>query len=220
MSDDPTQAPRRLLDPVDRFSEVLFGLIMVLTFTGSLSAASAGRAEVRTMLFGALGCNLAWGIVDGIMYVLSTLGERGRGLVTLKAVRRAAGPALARRIIGDALPPAVASVLRPEDLDAIHRKLKELPEPPARPRLNKEDLLGALAVCVLVFFCTFPVTIPFIFMADPMRALRLSNGIAIVMLFMTGHSLGRHSGYRPWRMGLTMVVLGIVLVAITMALGG
>ena len=220
MSDDPTKPSRRLLDPVDRFSEVLFGLIMVLTFTGSLSAASAGRAEVRTMLFGALGCNLAWGIVDGIMYILSTLGERGRSLVTLKAVRRATDPAEARRMIGDTLPPAVTSILRPEELDAIRRKLTELPEPPARPRLYKEDLLGALAVCALVFVCTFPVTIPFIFMGDPMRALRLSNGIAIVMLFMTGHSLGRHAGYRPWRMGLSMVVLGIVLVAITMALGG
>jgi VIT1/CCC1 family predicted Fe2+/Mn2+ transporter len=220
MSDDPAKPPRRLLDPVDRFSEILFGLIMVLSFTGSLSAASAGRAEVRTMLFGALGCNLAWGIVDGIMYILSTLGERGRGLVTLKAVRKAADPAEARRMISDALPPALVSVLRPEELDAMHRKLKELPEPPARPRLYKQDLLGALAVCVLVFFCTFPVTIPFIFMGDPVRALRLSNGIAIAMLFMIGHSLGRHAGYRPWRMGLSMVVLGIVLVAITMALGG
>lgn len=220
MSDDPTRTPRRFLDPVDRFSEVLFGLIMVLTFTLSLSAASAGREEVRTMLFGALGCNLAWGIVDGIMYILSTLGERGQSLLTLKAVRKTADPAAARRLIGDALPRAVASVIRPEELDAIHRKLQDLPEPPARPRLNREDLLGAVAVCILVFFCTFPVTIPFIFMSDPMRALRLSNGIAIAMLFMTGHSLGRHAGYRPWRMGLSMVGLGIVLVAITMALGG
>jgi len=220
MSDDPTRTPRRFLDPVDRFSEVLFGLIMVLTFTLSLSAASAGREEVRTMLFGALGCNLAWGIVDGIMYILSTLGERGQSLLTLKALRKTADPAAARRLIGDALPRAVASVIRPEELDAIHRKLQDLPEPPARPRLNREDLLGAVAVCILVFFCTFPVTIPFIFMSDPMRALRLSNGIAIAMLFMTGHSLGRHAGYRPWRMGLSMVGLGIVLVAITMALGG
>jgi hypothetical protein len=36
---------------------VLFGLIMVLTFTGTLSAASQGRTEVRTMLIGAIGCN-------------------------------------------------------------------------------------------------------------------------------------------------------------------
>ncbi len=210
----------RLLDPVERFSEILFGLIMVLTFTVSISAAESGRAEVRTMLFGALGCNLAWGIVDGIMYILSALAERGRGLMTLRAVRRAADAAQARRIIGDALPPVVTSILEPEALERIRAGLLRLPEPPARPGLTKDDLLGALAVCILVFLSTLPVVIPFIFMGDAMRALRVSNGIAIVMLYLTGHSLGRYAGYRAWMVGLSMVFIGVVLVAITMALGG
>jgi hypothetical protein len=39
-----------VLEPIDRTSEVLFGLIMVLTFTGSLSVAQARR---RAMLIGA-----------------------------------------------------------------------------------------------------------------------------------------------------------------------
>ena len=54
---------RRVLTPNERISEVLFGLIMVLTFTGSLSVAEAGREDIRTMLIGALGCNLAWGLI-------------------------------------------------------------------------------------------------------------------------------------------------------------
>ena len=61
MSEQTTQRSKGLLDPIERLSEVLFGLIMVLSFTGSLSAATAGREEIRTMLFGAIGCNLAWG---------------------------------------------------------------------------------------------------------------------------------------------------------------
>jgi hypothetical protein len=58
------RSSKRVLEPTDRVSEILFGLIMVLTFTGSLSVAEAGRDDVRTMLIGALGCNLAWGIID------------------------------------------------------------------------------------------------------------------------------------------------------------
>ena len=61
MSAEPGESSKRVLDPIDRVSEVLFGLIMVLTFTGSLSVAEAGRDDVRAMLIGALGCNLAWG---------------------------------------------------------------------------------------------------------------------------------------------------------------
>jgi len=87
----PESAPRRrrVLDPAERSAEVLFGVIMVLTFTGSLSAATSGREEVRTMLIGAIGCNLAWGIVDAIMYLMNVLGDRGRRLALLRRVRAA-----------------------------------------------------------------------------------------------------------------------------------
>ena len=57
------------LSPFDRVSGVVFGLIMALTFTGSLSVATADRNEVRTILIGALGCNIAWGMVDAVMFV-------------------------------------------------------------------------------------------------------------------------------------------------------
>ena len=66
----------RLLDPVQRISEILFGLIMAVTIVGSLSIAASGREEVRTVLVAALGCNLAWGLVDAVMYLLNTLTER------------------------------------------------------------------------------------------------------------------------------------------------
>ena len=71
---------RRVLEPIDRTSEILFGLIMVLTFTGSLSVVGAGREDVRTMLVGALGCNLAWGIIDAVFYLMGCLAEKGRDL--------------------------------------------------------------------------------------------------------------------------------------------
>src|SRR4051794_17514649 len=87
MSDDATKSSKRVLDPIDRVSEVLFGLIMVLTFTGSLSVAEAGREDVRTMLIGALGCNLAWGIIDAVLFLMGSLAERGRRLRSLQAVR-------------------------------------------------------------------------------------------------------------------------------------
>jgi hypothetical protein len=99
MSDEANKSPKRVLDPIDRVSEVLFGLIMVLTFTGSLSVAEAGRDDVRTMLVGALGCNLAWGIIDGVLYLMGSLGEKGRALLAFRAVRKAADPKQARHVM-------------------------------------------------------------------------------------------------------------------------
>lgn len=68
---------RRVLDPGDRIAEMLFGLIMALTFTGSLSVADSGRDDVRAMLVGALGCNLAWGLIDGIFHLLFRTADVG-----------------------------------------------------------------------------------------------------------------------------------------------
>ena len=214
------RSTRRVLEPIDRVSEVLFGLIMVLTFTGSLSVAEAGRDDVRTMLIGALGCNLAWGIIDGVLYLMGCMAEKGRGLLTLRAVRQATDPSEAQRLIADALPPVVASVLEPAELETMHQRLKQLPEPPGQARLGKDDWLGAIGVFLLVFLCTFPVVIPFLFMSNAGPALRVSNAVAVVMLFVTGYLFGQMTGRNRWLVGLSMVVLGLILVGMTMALGG
>jgi hypothetical protein len=220
MSDEPTHSSKRVLEPSERIAEVLFGLIMVLTFTGALSVAEADRAEVRTMLIGALGCNIAWGIIDGVLYLMGSLAEKGRGLVIFRAVRNAPDPQQAQRLIADALPSVVASVLQPAELDAIRQRLTQLPEPPDRAQFHREDWLGAAGVFLLVFLSTFPVVIPFLFLQNVALALRLSDGIAILMLFLTGYAYGKCVGRLPWLVGISMVLLGGVLVGITMALGG
>ena len=211
---------KRVLEPHERIAEVLFGLIMVLTFTGSLSIAAAGPGDIRTMLIGALGCNLAWGIIDGVLYLMSCLAEKGKGLLTLSAVRKATDPQKAHRLIAGALPPLVSSILKPEELEAMRQRLKDLPEPPERARLGNDEWLGALGVFLLVFLSTFPVVIPFLFMKNAWLALRISNAIAIAMLFLTGWTFGRITGRLPWVMGVSMVILGAILVGLTMALGG
>ena len=201
-------------------SEILFSLIMVLTFTGSLSIAEAGREDIRTMLLGALGCNLAWGIIDGILYLMGAMAEESQGRRTLRGVHEASDPATARQLVAEALPPMVASILRPAELDEIRLRLIASPVPPLAARLGKDAWLGALGVFLLVFVATFPVVIPFIFMQNAMWALRVSNAIAIAMLFLTGYAFARLVGRSPWATGVSMVFVGAVLVGLTMALGG
>jgi hypothetical protein len=220
MTGEHLKSSKRALDPNERVSEVLFGLIMVLTFTGSLSIVEAGRDDVRTMLVSALGCNLAWGIIDAVLYWMGCLAEKGRGLITFRAVRRASDPVKAQRIVAGALPPLVASLLQSTELDSIRVRLQALPEPPARAHLDKHDWRGGVGVFLLVFLSTFPVVIPFIFMHSLKPAMRVSNAIAIAMLFLLGCAFGRMTERNPFAVGVVMVVLGAVLVGLTMALGG
>jgi hypothetical protein len=211
---------KRVLDSIDRVSEVLFGLIMVLTFTGSLSVAEAGREDVRTMLIAALGCNVAWGIIDAMLYLMGCLAERSEGLATYLAVCKATDPHKAQQLVADALPPVVASIMEPAELETIRRRLTQLPEPPERADLSTDEWLGSIGVFLIVVASTFPVVIPFIVMQSVGPALRVSNAIAIVMLFLTGYAYGGITGRHPWLVGLVMVVIGSILVGMTMALGG
>ena len=211
---------RRVLDPGDRIAEALFGLIMALTFTGSLSVADAGRDDVRTMLIGALGCNLAWGVIDGIFYLFFRMADIGLDRALLDALHRTPDPADGRRLVTDALPTGVAAVLQPDEVEGLRARLTARPVDSARGLLSREDWLGACAVFLLVFLSTFPLALPFLFMDRVAPAMRVSNAIAIALLAVAGVAYGRHIGRSPFLTATAMVLLGVVLVAITIALGG
>jgi hypothetical protein len=210
---------KRLLDPVDRISEILFGLIMAVTIVGSLSIASAGAHEVRSTMVAALGCNLAWGLVDAVMYLVRTLTERSRNLALARQVV-GAEPAVAHRLIGEALPPPVARLVGPAELEAMRRRLLEMSLPDGAA-LHPIDFLEAFGIFVLVVLATFPVVAPFMLTQDAQLAMQISRVVTLVMLFFAGHAFGRHAQHpHPWRTGLAMALFGALLIAVVKALGG
>jgi len=215
MEQAPGDERERLLNPVDRISEILFGLIMAVTIVGSLSIATAGHAEVRTVLLGALGCNVAWGLVDAVMYVVRTATERSRYRVLGGRVR-AAEPATGQRLIADALPEHIARIAS----KAMRRRLLERPLSD-RPLLRRRDFIEAAAIFALVVIATFPVVVPFMLMDDAARAFRASQIVTLVMLFLAGTTLGRYAGLRrPFLTGVVMAAFGALLIAAVKALGG
>ena len=220
MSNREKEKRERVLDPVSRISEIIFGVLMALSFTGSLNAATAGREEVRTMMLTALGCNLAWGLVDAVMYLVATLTGRARNLTLLQMVRSTPDPQMAHAGIAEALPGRLGEEIGADCLEDVRRHLIALSEPPTRVRLGVEDYLGALGVFLLVVLSTFPVVIPFMFVSKTALAMRVSNAVALVMLFIGGYQLGRYAGGIAWRTGLAMAAVGGVLVSIIVALGG
>ena len=219
MSNDDSNSDSSQLDPIERSSEVLFGLIMVLTFTGSLRITGADHDSVKEMLIAALGCNLAWGVIDAAMYLVAILSERSHNLLLLRQVR-VADPEKGRRLLNDAMSTDLASVLTETEVEAVRVRFTKLPEPVHRARLHLNDYRAAAGVFLLVFLSTFPVVLPFLFISRPGLALRMSNLVAIIMLFFTGYAYGKYAGTRPWHAGFWMVVVGLVMVGLTIALGG
>jgi VIT1/CCC1 family predicted Fe2+/Mn2+ transporter len=218
MTSDKAEKRATVLDPVQRVSEIAFGVLMALTFTGTLSVATADHEEVRTMLYAALGCNLAWGLADAVIYLISTLTERHRGDTLLRRLQGTRDASAGQRQIADVLPERLAAVATADALEALRLALLEVRA--ERPKLGLQDLRAALGVFMLVVLATFPIVIPFIFMRDATLALRVSNGLAVATLFVSGFVLGRHAGGSPWAYGFTLTVIGALLVNIIIALGG
>ena len=191
---------------------------MALTFTSTFEVATAGRTDVRAMLIGALGCNLAWGIVDGVMFVVTRSIEKHRFHSRIRALQ-AEAPAQGARILADELPDGWDQLLDPKDLERLAERARALSLLPA-PTLTGSDYRGGAAVFLLCFASTFPVALPFLLFGDLFVAARVSDAVAIVMLFVLGSRLGRHAGRHPLLVGLTMVGIGVLLSAAAIQLGG
>lgn len=211
---------KRLIDPIDRISEILFGLIMALTFTCTLSVAESSREDVKLMLTGAIGCNIAWGLVDAVMYLMSVLAYRGHGARILRYIKQTDNHHLSRAHIGAALPQIVTEALTADQLEGIRLKLAQIPENRVTVKLTGTDIKTSLGIFLLVLVSTFPIALPFIFIQEAGLAVRVSNFIAIVLMFFCGWILAGYGGYNKWWMSIGLTLFGTALVMITILLGG
>jgi len=211
------------LDPPSRLGEILFGLIMVLsaTLTAGLTVAE-GKPGVRQLLHSALGCNIAWGIIDGIMYVMNCVTERSGRARLIEGIRNATDPDAALGLIRSELEPELETLTRPEDREAVYESiLKHLDHARVvETKVTKEDCYGAIACFWLVFISCLPAAAPFLIFEQPRLALRVSNFLLIAMLFLVGQKWAQYAKTNRPLAGLAMVVIGLALVGIAVSLGG
>jgi VIT1/CCC1 family predicted Fe2+/Mn2+ transporter len=211
---------RSILNTVDRVSELCFGLFMALTFVGAVKAVSAGEDVGYKMFISALGCNLAWGLADAVMYLVRTLADRGQRLTLALTVKREPDRAAAVRALRNALPNALEPLVDDAELELIRTRLVASSTLPPRAHFMREDFIGALGIFLLVVVSTFPVALPFILVKDLTAALVISRVLTLLMLFGAGYALGRYTGAGAMRAGFAMTLLGVVLTAAIIALGG
>lgn len=214
---------RSYVDPTDRLGEALFGIIMVLTFTlGADLVVKDEQGATREMLIAILGCNLAWGVIDGGMYLIGCLFERSLKLRLFESVKHAERGQDARALVAadlDARLSGFTTTSEREQLyDAIVERLKVAPLEPAR--LTRQDLQAALGIFALVTVTALPAIVPFLLIREYMLALRVSNGLLLLLLFAIGFRSARVTQRNPWLFGALLVSFGLAMVGIAIALGG
>ena len=214
----------RYLDPGETLGEVLFGLIMVLTFTAGARLITA-REELDTheLVVAAVGCNIAWGVIDAVLFVLGNLFHRRRRARFLRAIKSANSDAEALAAVREEFElEGERFVIRPEDSARIHQSIltAAAQATPTRAGLQRRDFVAALVIFALVSSAALPGVIPFLLLKDPYHALRLSNLLLILLLFLVGYWWAHYTDASPWRVGLSVMILGVSMVGVSIALGG
>ncbi len=207
-----------ILTPVERVTEVMYGILMATSITGSISVATARQHEIWTMLVAALGCNIAWGLTDAVMHLVAAAIKRHRQRTLYQNLQAAHQGDEAHLIIAAALPEPFALNVSRETLELLRRQMVDLTMP--EKHLGLHDYRRAGGIFLWVVLATFPVVLPFLVITDALVAVRVSNLLALITLFIGGWVLGRYAGGQPWRYGLVMGAIGLALVVVIVALGG
>jgi hypothetical protein len=210
------------LEPVEEVGELVFGLIMVLTFTLGASITLGDREETRELSLAVLGCNTAWGIIDAALYLVARLSERGRLHRLVRAVQAARSDEWARAVVASELDQRMPPVIEPQIRAALVAHLVERVRALKleRNRVTAEDLWAALAVFWLVFLAALPAVVPLLLIQDSTIAMRASNAVLIALLFAVGWRWAGYTGASRWRTALLVTFLGVGLVSVAILLGG
>lgn len=219
----PTAFLERILSPNERLGSTLFGLIMTLTFT--LGAEWLLRDEPfdrGRFLAAVVGCNLAWGVIDGAFLIVGRSLDRSRPARLGHALRalepgREAVEVIAEEFDG-LLGPLVDEGPRRTLYESIAKRAYEArPNPLEVPRA---DWVAAAADFWLVFFSSVPVALPFAFIADPWIAMRASNALLLALLFYVSYRWACFTSERPWHTASLVTSGGVALVVAAILLGG
>jgi hypothetical protein len=214
----------KYLDPATIMGEVLFGLIMTLTFTlgAGITIQEEGREGARQLLIATISCNIAWGVIDGVFYMLGQLFERGRRRRVIQLVRGATNDVDAAALVAGQLDDVIEKVMTPDERKTLYGRIVQqvrTGELPPNP-ITRDDVMGGIASFWLVFFSSLPAAVPFVFLDDAFLALRISNAILLGLLFFAGFRFALYTTARPGLTGLFFLLFGAALVGLAIALGG
>ena len=221
-----------MIDPIDWLSETVFSILIFLTFTLAFRIIRLAKVPVQPLISGyvidemlvsVLGAILAWGIIDGVMYVLLSIFERGERHRLLRDIQGAQTDQDALAAIADDMDYFLEPITDENERQALYKNIL-IHLRAGKPRnigLRREDYFSALAHVLVAIVAVIPSVIPlFVFHTNYDLAIRVSILVSFIVLFFAGYRWGTYTGANPWKTGLLLMFVAAVLVLIAIPLGG
>jgi hypothetical protein len=213
----------RYLDPSESLLEILFGLVMALTMTaGARLLANPDTVDPVELVAALVGCNIAWGVIDAVFYLMGSLFNRNRRVRFVQRLQATTSDDQAIALIREEFALEGEPPTRAEDRAAFHRSLLDLLRNAGaeRAHFRREEFVAATIIMVLVSATALPGLLPLLLMDHTDTALRAANALQVVLLFVIGFRWARYTGTPGWRGALIVGLLGVALVLVAVALGG
>lgn len=219
------------LDPIDALFTIFYSILFALLFTLSYGiliyrgviSSSFASGYAQGLFFTILGAVAAWGIIDGVLYVLGGVLARKERYRLLHYVQTSKSEEEAATAIAYELDFILEPITSDEQRHALYHDIRahlSRSEPQA-VGLKREDVVGGIATLLLSVVAVLPSLLPLLLLPDNTSlAIRISSVVSLIVIFAAGYSWGRHADMNPWKTGFMFSSVCLAMVLVAMSLGG
>ena len=199
-------------------------MIIAMTFTSVLrSYAAIDEAAYWEIIYPALFCCIAWGIADGLFYAWERRYNIRMENKIIDLSRPGQDRDEAMHLIREQLDDTILRNINYEKRTVLNRNLmNHLDEVGAKRTPSRWDALSIVSATFAISTAAgLAVVAPFFLVENLKTALDISNMLGICLLFIIGyHRAYEKSASARMIMGFGTAVIGIVIAAVTILLGG
>jgi hypothetical protein len=221
----------RVIDPLDRLTESVFSILILLTFTitswilgfSETHDHSINSQNVVDLALAALVTIIAYALIDGVIYTLLTMFGRDQNHRLLQSVQSAESDQEAISVIADHLDDILEPITGEKERQLIYDNIliNLRDSQPREIGLKREDVIAGLTHVLVAVLIVTPSLLPLVILSqDPETAILVSNCVSFFLLFFIGYRWGKYSGANPWKTGLLIMSVITALVLILFWMGG
>ncbi len=207
----------KYLSYADRTGEIAFAVMMVIIINGYVALTDLNSGFIYIVAVN-LGACATWGIIDGLIYAVSSSIERNNVRNKLLQLKSAVNGENVLDRVKSSLTDTFLADLDDEGKEAVARDIiahvphSSLGESKA---LTTDEVMGWLSIIGIYLFVGFMLALPFLILHDKVLAWFISNIVGVSWLFWYGRQLGKVSGKNRLLFGVLMASIAIVFLALS-----
>lgn len=201
----------KYLSYADRTGEIAFAVIMVIIINGYVALSELNTGFVYIVAVN-LGACLSWGIIDGLIYAISSSIERNNVHSKLNRLKSCVNCESSLETVKKSLDDTFLEGFDQDGKEAIAKEIinhisnASLGE---NKVITRNEVMGWLSIIGIYLVVGFLLALPFLILPTKILAWLISNVAGVAWVTWYGVQLGKSAGKNRWLLGALMAVVSI-----------